>query len=64
MGVVKYTLQNLVTLWFEVNDIVVKSKGTVVPVQVWIGPEVPRFQENRHMKPVRLSALYTGRIYS
>jgi hypothetical protein len=25
--------------------------------------EVPRFQENRHMKMVRLSALLTGHLY-
>jgi len=25
--------------------------------------EVPRFQDNRHMKVVRLSALHTGRLY-
>jgi len=25
--------------------------------------EVPRFQDNRHMKMVRLSALRTGRLY-
>ena len=25
--------------------------------------ETPRFQENRHMKTVRLSALRTGRLY-
>jgi hypothetical protein len=25
--------------------------------------EAPRFQDNRHMKVVRLSALRTGRIY-
>jgi len=25
--------------------------------------EVPRFQDNRHMKVVRLSALRTGRLY-
>jgi hypothetical protein len=26
--------------------------------------EAPRFQDNRHMKVVRLSALHTGRLYS
>ena len=26
--------------------------------------EAPRFQDNRHMKVVRLSALCTGRLYS
>jgi hypothetical protein len=28
------------------------------------GVEVPRFQDNRHMKVVSLSALHTGRLYS
>jgi len=27
------------------------------------GAEAPRFQDNRHMKVVRLSALRTGRLY-
>jgi hypothetical protein len=27
------------------------------------GVEVPRFQDSRHMKVVRLSALRTGRLY-
>ena len=41
----------------------------VIPVQAWTGPEVsteleaPRFQDNRHMKVVRMSTLRTGRLY-
>ena len=38
-------------------------KGKEILLHVWMGPEVPRFQDNRHMKVVRLSALLTGRIY-
>jgi len=40
-----------------------------IPLQAWIGPEgyrgveVPRFQDSRHTKVVRLSVLSTGRIY-
>ena len=40
-----------------------------IPFQAWRSPkgfqefEVPRFQDNRHLKVVRLSALRTGRIY-
>jgi len=30
---------------------------------VWIGLKAPRFQDIRHMKVVRLSALRTGRLY-
>jgi len=43
--------------------------GTTISLQAWTGPEdsrkaeVPRFQDNRHMKVVRLSALRTGRLY-
>ena len=45
----------------------IPSKAT--PLQAWTGPEgfsrfeAPRFQDNRHMKVVRLSALRTGRLY-
>jgi hypothetical protein len=40
------------------------SKGKAIPLQAWRGPEaeVPRFQDNRHMMVVRLSALRTGRF--
>ena len=44
-------------------------KGKAIPLQAWTGPEgsrrlrPPRFQDNRHMKVVRLSALHTGRFY-
>jgi hypothetical protein len=40
----------------------VDKKGKATPVQAWTGPkrfqevEVPTFQENRHMKLVKLSA--------
>ena len=45
------------------------SERKAVPLQVWTGPwrfqevEAPRFQDNRHMKLLRLSALRTGRLY-
>jgi len=37
----------------------------VIPLQAWGFQDVqaPRFQENRHMKVVRLSTLRTGRLY-
>ena len=44
-------------------------KGTAIPLQAWTGPEgtrrlrLPEFQDNQHMKVVRLSALRTGRLY-
>ena len=47
----------------------VKGKGKAIPLQAWTGPEgsrrfeAPRFQDNRHMKVVGLSALRTSRLY-
>ena len=44
-------------------------KNKAVPLQAWIGPrgfqeaEAPGFQEIRHMKVEKLSALRTGRLY-
>jgi len=46
-----------------------KGKGKATPLQAWTSPEgfkeveAPRFQDNRHMKVVRLSDLCTGRLY-
>ena len=40
------------------------NKGKAIPIQAWTGHEAPRFQDNRHMNVVRLSALLTGSIYS
>jgi hypothetical protein len=38
--------------------------GKAIPVQVWTDPEGSRrFQDNRHMKVIRLSALSTGCLY-
>jgi len=42
------------------------KKGKAIPLQAWTGfqdVEAPRFQDSRHMKLVRLSALHTGRLY-
>ena len=45
------------------------EKGKTIPLQAWTAPvgfqkfEAPRFQDNRHMKVVRLSALRTVRLY-
>jgi len=45
------------------------NNGKAIPLQAWTGPEgcrrlrLPRFQDNRHMKVVRLSAIRTGRLY-
>jgi len=44
-------------------------RGKAIPIQAWTGPEVfqevetIRFQDNRHTKVVRLSALRTGHLY-
>ena len=43
--------------------------GKAIPLQVWTGPEIfqqaeaPRYQDSRHMKVVRLSALHTSRLH-
>jgi len=39
-----------------------------IPLQAWTGPafpgaEAPRFEDDQHMKVVRLSVLCTGRLY-
>ena len=46
-----------------------KYKGKAIPLQAWTGPKssrrlrLPKFQDSRHMKVVRLSSLRTGRLY-
>jgi hypothetical protein len=51
------------------NSDKIQSKSKAIPLQAWTGPEgyrrlrLPRFQDNRHMKLIRLSALRTGRLY-
>jgi hypothetical protein len=43
--------------------------GKAITIQAWAGPEgfqeveTPRFQDNRHMKMLRLSALRTQEIF-
>ena len=45
------------------------EKGKSIPLQAWTRPEdsrrlrLPDFQDHRHMKVVRLSAIRTGRLY-
>jgi hypothetical protein len=45
------------------------GKGKAIPLQAWRSPggsrssRPPRFQDNQHMKVVRLSVLPTGRLY-
>jgi len=54
----RFLLFDLVTLTFS-------KKDTAIPLQAWTTPEgfqnfeAPRFQDNQHMKVVRLSALRT-----
>jgi len=49
--------------------VAVGGNGKAIPLQAWAGPEasrrlrLPDFQNIRHMKVVRLSALRTGRLY-
>jgi hypothetical protein len=65
------SFQNFVPYWdqkyFWQRGIVgLLSKGKAIPLQAWTGPEfeVPGFQDNQHMKVVRLSAPRTGRLYT
>jgi hypothetical protein len=46
-----------------VECVAVAVKGKAIPLQAWTGPEASRFQDSRHLKVVRLSALHTGRLY-
>ena len=47
-----------------------KGKGKAFSLQAWTGPtgfqevEASRFQDSRHMKVVKLSALRTGHLYT
>ena len=53
----------------EIGWLLVYGKGKEIPLQASTGPwgfqgvEAPIFQDNWHMKVVRLSALCTGRLY-
>jgi len=40
-----------------------RVKVKAIPLQAWKDLEAPRFQDNRHMKVIRFSALCTGRLY-
>jgi len=72
MGFEVTLVGNIILLEMDLNSNCVlwgKGKGKAIPLQAWTGPEgsskveAPRFQDNRHMKVVRLSALRTGRLY-
>jgi len=60
---------HLVSLFIPFAFSTVMSKGKAVPLHTWTGPrgfqdsEAPIFQDNRHMKVVRLPALHTGPLY-
>ena len=61
------SLQSLSEIFLIIRRI---QKCKPIPLQAWTGPEaskslrLSRFQDIRHMKVVRLSALRTGRLYS
>jgi hypothetical protein len=40
-----------------------QQRWLAVPLLEWSGYEAPRFQDNRHIKVVKLSALRTGCLY-
>jgi len=54
-------ISQLATVSFTLYSIV---KVKAIPFQAWTDPEDSRFQDNRHIKVVRLSALRTGRLYT
>jgi hypothetical protein len=56
-------LKHLFVLLLPPRPPTLPVKTTSIPLQAWTGPEAPRFQNNRHMKVVRLSALRIGRLY-
>jgi hypothetical protein len=55
-------------MWLQLRDSG-HHTGKAIPLQAWRGPdgfqevEAPTYQDNQHMKVVRLSALYTSHIY-
>jgi len=46
-----------------------ETEGKPIPVETWTGPEgyrrlrLPRFQDNMHIRAVRLSDIHAGRLY-
>jgi hypothetical protein len=68
----KNAIYGRMTLWPGINLLTcrrkVEGKGKAIPLNPWTGPlrfqevEAPRFQDSRHIKVVRLSALRTGRV--
>jgi len=46
----------------HLNSCLLNSKGKAIP-KGFQEVEAPRFQDNRHMKVARLSALCTGHVY-
>jgi hypothetical protein len=54
----------MAVLWVVIlNKVILLGKGKAIQLQAWAGPEGSKFQNNRHMKAVWLSAIHTGRLY-
>ena len=59
----------LESTWIEAVVAKLEVLGSPFPVQDWAGPygsrrlRFPEFQDNRHAKVAKLSALRTGRLY-
>jgi len=66
---VRMTEFNMLLGFKHSHRLIFSKKVKKIPLQAWTGPEgfpavvAPSFQDNRHMKEVRLSALGTGRLY-
>ena len=61
-----YSPQSIYRQTFVMDNLYAISDVKAIPLQVRTGPEgsrIHKFQDNRHTKVVRLSALRTGRLY-
>ena len=57
----RHTVSSLVCIWFW-NVYIKQSHYMSGQALRFQGIQAPRFQDNQHMKVVKLSALHTGRL--
>jgi len=63
MGVLLLSTQNVFDMFLFTSKVKVKQSHYRPGQALSVPRGVPRFQDNRHMKVVSLSALRTGRLY-